>query len=392
MNQLITSRYINETSSIFNSILSGDVIITEENHSFAFLCACQGGYLETVKLLMSIRGFDSVNTSNYTGDTPILCACAEGHLEIVKLLISTDGFNSLNVPNLNNETAFLGACIGGHLEIVKLLIATPGFNSLNIPDNYGKTPFFWACQNGYLEIVKLLIKTPGFNSLNIPNNVKITPIIMACTNKHLEIVKLLIITPGFNSLNNVVNKNNKTLFTTACCYKCLDIITILLLQDNLIRPNDEPRSLGRSLQDEPRVLGRSLQDEPRSLGRSFQDEPRSLGRSLQDEPRALGISRWEEKHFSNEVKKRIKSVETNRTYYMKKYKTSLVIDLYRLVVFLSDGYLQIKSSKFFKIIKELPTELQIKIIFASVKWNQTYILAEDFNDGLKEFVTKHIDL
>jgi hypothetical protein len=46
------------------------------------------------------------------------------------------------------------------------------------------------------------------------------------------------------------------------------------------------------------------------------------------------------------------------------------------------------SSRFFKIIKELPTELQIKIIFATVKWNQTYILAEDFNDGLNEFVKK----
>jgi hypothetical protein len=80
---------------------------------------------------------------------------------------------------------------------------------------------------------------------------------------------------------------------------------------------------------------------------------------------------------------------------MKKYKTSLIIDIYRLTVFLSDNYLLIKdyvqikdSLKLFKIIKELPTELQIKIIFATVKWNQTYILANDFNDGLKEFVKK----
>jgi hypothetical protein len=73
---------------------------------------------------------------------------------------------------------------------------------------------------------------------------------------------------------------------------------------------------------------------------------------------------------------------------MKKYKTSLIIDLYRLVVFLSDDYLKIKSSTFFKIIKELPSELQIKIIFATVNWNQTYILTNDFNDGLKEFTQK----
>jgi hypothetical protein len=86
-----------------------------------------------------------------------------------------------------------------------------------------------------------------------------------------------------------------------------------------------------------------------------------------------------------------------RTYYMKQYKTSLIIDIYRLVVFLSDDYLEIKSSKFFKtiksssffkIIKNLPSELQIKIIFATINLHQTYISTADFNDGLKEFVKK----
>jgi hypothetical protein len=94
--------------------------------------------------------------------------------------------------------------------------------------------------------------------------------------------------------------------------------------------------------------------------------------------------------FSEKVQNKITEFDNNRTFYMRKYKTSLIIDLYRLVVFLSDDYLKIKSSKFFKIIKELPSELQIKIIFATVNWNQTYISTNDFNDGLKEFVKKMI--
>jgi hypothetical protein len=92
--------------------------------------------------------------------------------------------------------------------------------------------------------------------------------------------------------------------------------------------------------------------------------------------------------YSESVQNRIKDVVANRQYYMKKYKISLIIDIYRSVVFLSDGYLENKNSRFFKIINELPTELQIKIIFATINCDQTYILSEDFNDGLKEFIKK----
>jgi ankyrin repeat protein len=203
---------------------------------------------------------------------------------------------------------------------------------LNTPNIWGTTPFKSACYHSRLEIVKLLIATPGFNSLNTQNCYKDTPFLWACYRGHLEIVKLLIATPGFDSLN-IIDDTNKTPFYYACRNEHLETIQILLLQDNLIRPTN------------------------------------------------VNI-------FSKKVQDRIMDVDTNRTYYMKKYKTSLIIDLYRLTVFLSDDYLQIKNSKFFKIIKKLSSELQIKIIFATIKWNQTYILTEDFNDRLKEFVRK----
>jgi ankyrin repeat protein len=314
----------------FNSLNTPDV-----NNITPIWAACEIEHLEIVKVLIATPGFDSVNIScSSVKTTPFLLACCYGHLEIAKLLIAIPEFNSLNTPCSSGRTPFYWACIHGYLEIAKLLIAIPEFNSLNTPCSSGKTPFYWACRHGYLEIAKLLIATHGFDSLNTPDNdTNETPFYWASLNGHLEIVKLLIATPGFNSLNTqTVYK--KTSFLWLCeTARCLETITFLLLQDNLIRPSDTSQ-------------------------------------------------------FSEEVQNTIKYFDTNRTYYMKKYKTSLIIDIYRLAVFLSDDYLQIKSSKFFKIIKELPTELQIKIIFATVNWHQTHILTNDFNDGLKEFVRK----
>jgi ankyrin repeat protein len=334
MDNLIKSNNADEIKLGIEKIMSCEIIIPNEDHSKVFLWACEKGHLEIVKLLIETPGFDSLNTTDKYGRTSFLLACANGHLEIVKLLIKTLGFNLLNTSDNPGFTPFLWACRCGHLEIAKLLITTHGFNSLNTSDKYGYTPFSWACRCEHLEIAKLLITTHEFNSLNTFNNCRHTPFLSACYIGHLEIVKLLIATPGFDSLN-IANPNNKTPFYYACRNGDLEIIQILLLQDNLIRPSD--------------------------------------------------ISR-----FSTEVQNKIIDVDTNRTYYMRKYKTFLVIDLYRLVVFLSDDYLKIKeSSKFFKIIKNLPSELQIKIIFATVKWNQTYILTNDFNNGLKEFVKKN---
>jgi ankyrin repeat protein len=262
-----------------------------------------------------------------------LWACQNGHLEIVKLLIVTPEFNSLNTQDDDRKTPFVWACLRGHLEIVKLLIATPGFNSLNIPDCRGTTPFIWACYCRHLEIAKILIATPGFNSLNTHSKFHETPFYHVCRGNDLKIAKLLIETPGFDSLNTS-DEYGRTPFFFACYREHLEILQILLLQDNLRRSHNVTL-------------------------------------------------------FSEKVQNIIKEVDANRPFYMKKYKTSLIIDLYRLVVFLSDDYLKIKeSSKFFKIIKGLPTELQIKIIFATIKWNQTYILAEDFNNRLKEFIRK----
>jgi ankyrin repeat protein len=337
-----------------------------------FLIACKNGHLEIVKLLIATPGFTSLNTPNKYKDTPFLWACKNGHLEIVKLLILTPGFNSLNTICDYEKTPFSNACENGHLEIVKVLIATRGFNSLNIWniwDNKGCTPLSHACINGHLEIVKFLINTPKYNKynlLNIRDNYLRTPFYHACEQGHVKIVKLFINTPRFNSLNTP-DADGETPFYNACANNKLNIIPLLLVQDKLIRPKDITQ-------------------------------------------------------FSKAVKNIINKVDNNKIFYIKQCKTPLLIDIYRLTVFLSDDYLQVKntysklnetikklpiiniyhrqvcfllnnclqnpSQRFFKIIKGLPSELQIKIIFATVNWRKTYILSKDFNDGLKDFVKK----
>ncbi len=118
--------------------------------------ACQGGYLEIVKLMIE-KGANNWNWGLYG-------ACRGGHMEIVKFMIEK------GADNWN-----WGLC-GGHMEIVKLMIEK-GANGWNVG-------LFRTCRSGHMEIVKLMIEK-GANNWN-------WGLEGACFGGHMEIVKLMI--------------------------------------------------------------------------------------------------------------------------------------------------------------------------------------------------------
>ncbi|MAR55782.1 MAG: hypothetical protein CMM93_01230, partial [Rickettsiales bacterium] len=99
----------------------------------AFQYACENGYLEVVKLLLSLNSLDEkfkkINI-NFNADYAFRIACSNGHLGIVKLLLSLNSSDcefplyegtEINI-NFDDDAAFRYACYNVHSEVVEFLI------------------------------------------------------------------------------------------------------------------------------------------------------------------------------------------------------------------------------------------------------------------------------
>ena len=92
------------------------------------LIACKSGKLDILKQILSQDHFVEENVLNYkdsNGNTPFIWACQKGYSDIAKLLLSGVGTN-LNTSNDNGSTALMFACQNGYIEIVKLFLQHSG--------------------------------------------------------------------------------------------------------------------------------------------------------------------------------------------------------------------------------------------------------------------------
>lgn len=113
----------------------------------ALIVACECGYIDVVRLLIS----KGANDWQYG----FINACERGHVDVIHLMIS----NAINANKALNWYAGLNcACEGGYINVVHLLI------SLGVSDfAFG---FEAACQHNHMEIAKLLYLKSGFDWSN----------------------------------------------------------------------------------------------------------------------------------------------------------------------------------------------------------------------------------
>ncbi|AGC01967.1 ankyrin repeat protein [Acanthamoeba polyphaga moumouvirus] len=140
-------------------------------NGYAFIWACQKGYLKVVKYLVK-NGANIHAFHNYAFE----CASEEGHLEIVEYLVK----NGVNI-HTNNDIALRWASGKGHFEIVKFLVE----NGTNIHAE-NNCALRWASDDGHLEIVKYLVEKGA--DIHANNNYALR---WASQNGHLEVVKYL---------------------------------------------------------------------------------------------------------------------------------------------------------------------------------------------------------
>ena len=127
-----------------------DEIFREYSGRIALNEACEKGYLEIVKCLLS-AGADKDKADN-NGWTPLIYTARGGYVEIVQLLLAA-GADKDKADN-DGWTPLIEAAMEGHVEVVRLLLAA-GANKNKVTSD-GETALSLATSKGYQEIVQLL--------------------------------------------------------------------------------------------------------------------------------------------------------------------------------------------------------------------------------------------
>jgi hypothetical protein len=209
------------------------------------------------------------------------------------------------------------------------------------------------CGTGDLESTKKYLLDINFNPdyLNEKDNHGFTPFHIACVKGHTKVVKYLISVPGFSSLNVRTNHGYAPCnLTNIHCQ--IDVMKELLKHSNIETPQKLPEGY-------PVVIGTKW------------------NRNI--------MNRLIESYTNDPITTRMKLIfhENMMTY--------------RLIVFMCDGYYKLnpnsdnqKAIRFFKIVRELPLELQMMLIHRMSKSSKNNISGRLFDDSLREFISKYV--
>ncbi|XP_044739534.1 ankyrin repeat domain-containing protein 16-like [Chrysoperla carnea] len=149
--------------------------------------ACDGGYYDLVRYLLTYFEPRTVNVQTSNLKTPLHCAAQFCHYNVVQLLI--DFGADVNALKNGDWTPVMLACMKtgeNAFRTIDILVR----NKANLTHkNYeGWTAFMLACREGDLQIVKYLADANPY-PIATANRKKRYPIHIACLHGHLKIVE-----------------------------------------------------------------------------------------------------------------------------------------------------------------------------------------------------------
>jgi len=118
-------------------------------HESAMCLACDSGNLPLVEWLFENQ-VSPYKTDMY-GRSPLARAASEGHTEIIDLLLP---YNSVNSQDFTGHTPLMEACRKGHLNAAQRLYHHNAL--LHIQDHISHTALYYACEWGRTTIVSWL--------------------------------------------------------------------------------------------------------------------------------------------------------------------------------------------------------------------------------------------
>jgi ankyrin repeat protein len=199
---------------------------------------------------------------------------------------------------------FSGAIHRRNMPLVKSLSLDPEVN-LNIRDLSGWTPFFYACDSGRMEIVRYLLDFKERTiDLNLKTDLGTTPFSHACHCDQKEIVEVLL---GDERIDlNATNNNESTPLWRVSFAGNLGVVKMLLASGRQIDTTKRNTYEGTAAE----IAKKRGHDDISLLLESFEKDPKGIRHTLRVELR---------------------------------YPTESAADIFALIVYLSDDYLQLKK-------------------------------------------------
>ncbi|TFK20859.1 ankyrin, partial [Coprinopsis marcescibilis] len=137
-----------------------DVNSKTANGATALRLGAEFGNLDTVKLLLDVRGIDAA-CADAKGWTPLMCASKRGNAEMVKHLLGVLDTSNANAANHNGDTALLLAASKGYPEVIEVLLQVDGLDiNINAADNAGRTALLLAVRMNHVPVVQQLLSIP----------------------------------------------------------------------------------------------------------------------------------------------------------------------------------------------------------------------------------------
>ena len=179
--------------------------------------AAESGDLDKARKLLETGKYDVNNTGTYYGDTPLLCACRGGHLDMVRMLIS-EFKADMNIVNRYNKTPLHEAAQYGKEDVALALINEFGCDT-NIRASGGRTVLHSACQGGCVALVRTLIRDHNAD-VNAQDTIEGTPLHYAAAYGKEDVALALIEGCDINART----ESGKTFLHTACIWGKANIV------------------------------------------------------------------------------------------------------------------------------------------------------------------------
>lgn len=186
----------------------------------AFFDACEKGNKVVVQNM--IQAEIPLDKKGESGFTALQLACYGGHLEIVELFLHPEVKHKLEDSDLSSAL-FLLCSAQLNYPIAKRLLEE-GANPNQRFSNQGFTPLQIACHYELDALVELLLQfgaDPNFHNSDGGNSAHVAT-------KNPRILKLLMEGPLKLDVNAVSLRNNLTLLHSACTYRNIESVRLLL--------------------------------------------------------------------------------------------------------------------------------------------------------------------
>ena len=170
-----------------------DVHLAQTDGATAVYIACQGGYLDYVRVLFAAGA--SLETPQNADATPFYVAAHQRHVDVMRYLVAEGGVDVLATTKVG-QTALHQACRAGYADVFDVLFTEErgrtlgGPASIAVADESGATPLHLAAEHGHAKACVRLLDLGA--EVNVGNGTGASPLYMACQEGHASVVAALL--------------------------------------------------------------------------------------------------------------------------------------------------------------------------------------------------------